>query len=246
MSDIIIIVPTLNEKENIEILFNKLNETNIKFDLLFIDDNSKDGSQEEIKNLLKKNQNINCIFRPKKMGIGSAHKDGLIWSYKKNYKIIITMDADGTHDPKYVRFLIEELKNFDIVVTSRFLKKNLLENWPLSRIFLTRARHVLISLLLSISYDASGAFRCINCEKVTLSDLILAKNNGYAYFWESIFILHKKKYRIAQIPIELPFRKIGSSKMNLKDVFFAIYYLIFPISVPVITISSNYVLLLHS
>ena len=225
MNNIIIIVPVLNEKQNIEILFKKLNTINIGFDLLFIDDNSSDGSREIIKNLVKNNQNINYIFRPKKMGVGSAHKDGFIWAYKKNYKIIITMDADGTHDPKNIKFLIEELENCDIVITSRFLKKNSLENWPLQRIFLTRARHVLISSFLSMSYDASGAFRCIKCQKVTLSDLILAKNNDYAYFWESIFILHRKKYRIGQIPIYLPYRIVGSSKMTMKDIFFSLYYL---------------------
>ena len=159
------------------------------------------------------------------MGVGSAHKDGFILAYKKNYKIIITMDADGTHNPYYIKFLIEELKNCDIVITSRFLKKNSLENWPLQRIFLTRTRHVLISLLLSISYDAPGAFRCINCEKITLSDLILAKNNGYAYFWESIFILHKKKYHITEIPINLSYRIVGSSKMTVKDIFISASYL---------------------
>ena len=225
MNNIIIVIPTLNEKENIKILFNKLTATNIVFDLLFIDDNSSDGSQEIIKELKKKNQNINYIFRPKKMGIGSAHKEALVWCYKKNYKTIITMDADGTHDPKYLKFLIKELKNFNIVVTSRFLGKNLLEGWPLFRVFLTRLRYVTISLLLSIPYDSSGAFRCINCQKVALSDLILAKDDGYAYFWESIFILHKKKYRITQIPVQLPYRTIGYSKMTIKDIFFSIYYL---------------------
>ena len=225
MNNIIIVIPTLNEKENIKILFNKLTAINIVFDLLFIDDNSSDGSQEIIKELKKKNQNINYIFRPKKMGIGSAHKEALVWCYKKNYKTIITMDADGTHDPKYLKFLIKELKNFNIVVTSRFLGKNLLEGWPLFRVFLTRLRYVSISLLLSIPYDSSGAFRCINCQKVALSDLILAKDDGYAYFWESIFILHKKKYRITQIPVQLPYRTIGYSKMTIKDIFFSIYYL---------------------
>ena len=225
MNDIIIIIPTINEKKNIKFLFDKLTTTNIRFDLLFIDDNSSDGSQEEIKDLAKNNQNINYIFRPKKMGIGSAHKDGFIWAYKKNYKIIITMDVDGTHDSKYLKCLIEELKNSDIVVTNRFLEKNLLENWPLFRIFLTRARHLLISLFLSMSYDASGAFRCINCQKVALSDLILAKNNGYAYFWESIFILHKKKYHITEIPINLSYRIVGSSKMTVKDIFISVSYL---------------------
>ena len=225
MNNIIIVIPTLNEKENIKILFNKLTATNLVFDLLFIDDNSSDGSQEIIKELKKKNQNINYIFRPKKMGIGSAHKEALVWCYKKNYKTIITMDADGTHDPKYLKFLIKELKNFNIVITSRFLGKNLLEGWPLFRVFLTRLRYVTISLLLSIPYDSSGAFRCIDCQKVALSDLILAKDDGYAYFWESIFILHKKKYRITQIPVQLPYRTIGYSKMTIKDIFFSIYYL---------------------
>jgi len=226
MNNIIIIAPILNEKENIDILFNKLTATNIVFDLLFIDDNSSDGSQEVIKNLLKKNQNINCIFRPKRMGIGSAHKDGFVWSYKKNYKIIITMDGDRTHDPKYIKYLIEKLKNFDIVITNRFLEKNSLEGWPLFRIFLTKLRHLVISLLLSMPYDSSGAFRCINCQTVILSDLILTKNDGYEYFWESIFILYRKKYRIGQIPIHLPFRIYGSSKMIMKDILFSIYHLI--------------------
>ena len=149
-----------------------------------------------------------------------------MWSFERNYKIIITMDADGTHDPKYISFMIEKLKNFDIVTTSRFIEKNALEGWPIFRIFLTTLRHITISLLLSIPYDSSGAFRCINCKKISLPDLMLAKNNSYSYFWESIFILHKKKYRIGQISVQLPYRKIGSSKMQLKDIFFAIYYLI--------------------
>jgi len=225
MNDIIIIVPILNEKENIKILFNKLSITNLRFDLLFIDDNSSDGSRELIKDLVKKNQNIYYVFRRKKMGIGSAHKEGLIWSYKKNYKIIITMDADGTHDPKYIKFLINKLNNYDIVTTSRFLEKNSLEGWPFFRVFLTTLRHLTISKLLSIPYDSSGAFRCINSQKVALSDLILSKNNSYTYFWETIFLLHKKKYRIGQISIQLPYRTIGSSKMQMKDIFFAIYYL---------------------
>ena len=225
MNNIIIIVPTLNEKNNIENLVSKLNITKISFDLLFVDDNSIDGTQEVIKNMIKKYPNINYIFRPKKKGIGSAHKEGLMWSFKRNYNTIITMDADGTHDPKYISFMIEKLKNFDIVTTSRFLEKNALEGWPIFRVFLTTLRHITISLLLSIPYDSSGAFRCINCKKISLSDLILAKNNSYSYFWESIFILYKKKYRIGQIPIRLSWRMIGSSKMTVKDVFISASYL---------------------
>ena len=227
MRNILVIVPTLNEKNNIIILLKKLKLTKILHDILFIDDNSKDGSQEVIKKIAKKNRNINYIFRPKKLGIGSAHKEGFVWSYKKKYKIIITMDADGTHDPKYMKFMIQKLQrsNYDVVTTSRFLKKNSLKNWPLFRIILTKLRHVAISFLLFMPYDASGAFRCINCRKVKLKDLILAKQDSYSYFWESLFILYKKKYKISQIPIQLPYRKLGSSKMQIKDMIFSLYYL---------------------
>ena len=227
MRNILVIVPTLNEKSNIIILLKKLKLTKILHDILFIDDNSKDGSQEVIKKITKKNRNINYIFRPKKLGIGSAHKEGFVWSYKKKYKIIVTMDADGTHDPKYMKFMIQKLQNsnYDVVITSRFLKKNSLKNWPLFRIILTTLRHIAISFLLFMPYDASGAFRCINCQKVKLKDLILAKQDSYSYFWESLFILYKKKYKISQIPIQLPYRKLGSSKMQIKDIIFSLYYL---------------------
>ena len=227
MRNILVIVPTLNEKNNIIILLKKLKLTKILHDILFIDDNSKDGSQEVIKKIAKKNRNINYIFRPKKLGIGSAHKEGFVWSYKKKYKIIVTMDADGTHDPKYMKFMIQKLQrsNYDVVTTSRFLKKNSLKNWPLFRIILTTLRHIVISFLLFMPYDASGAFRCINCRKVKLKDLILAKNSSYSYFWESLFILYKKKYKISQIPIELPYRNVGFSKMQIKDIIFSLYYL---------------------
>ena len=227
MRNILVIVPTLNEKNNIIILLKKLKLTKILHDILFIDDNSKDGSQEVIKKIAKKNRNINYIFRPKKLGIGSAHKEGFVWSYKKKYKIIVTMDADGTHDPKYMKFMIQKLQrsNYDVVTTSRFLKKNSLKNWPLFRIILTTLRHITISFLLFMPYDASGAFRCINCRKVKLKDLILTKQDSYSYFWESLFILYKKKYKISQIPIQLPYRNVGSSKMQIKDVIFSLYYL---------------------
>ena len=222
----LIIVPTLNEKKNILNLWNKINKTNINFDVLFIDDNSIDGSQEIIKKLAKKSKKVKYIFRPKKMGIGSAHKDAFKWAYKKKYQILISIDADGTHDPRYLKLFINKIKNNDIVISNRFMKSNLLKNWPLFRVWLTFLRHSAICLLLSIPYDSSGAFRCIDCKKVSLSDLILAKDNGYSYFWESIFILHQKKYKIGQVAVSLPFRQVGESKISFKDIFFAIYYLL--------------------
>ncbi len=98
---IYVIIPTLYEVKNIKKIFYKIKKTKIKLDILFVDDNSIDRSQELIKELSKKYQNIKYIFRKNKVGIGSAHKDAIKHVYKKKYDLLITMDGDGTHDPKY-------------------------------------------------------------------------------------------------------------------------------------------------
>ena len=224
---IIIIIPTLNEKKNINPLISKIVKVNNKFDMLFIDDNSNDGTRDEIIKNNKKNKKIKFIFRNKKYGVGSAHKEGLSYAYKKKYKIAITMDSDGTHEPKYLPVLIKSLNNCSLVITNRFRFKNSLKDWPLFRILLTTTRYYLINLMLNISYDTSGAYRCYDLKKIKKKDILLAKDNGYSFFWESTFILHKKKYKIHDIPVNLPSRRLGSSKMKMKDILGALFYLFF-------------------
>ena len=175
--------------------------------------------------LTKKIKKLNFIFRKKKYGVGSAHKEGLTYAYKNKYNIAITMDGDGTHNPKYIPQLIKNLKNYPIIITNRFLSVNSLRDWPLYRKFLTMIRYYLINFMLNISYDTSGAYRCYDLKKVKIKDILLAKDNGYSFFWESTYILHIKNYKINEIPVDLPFRKLGSSKMQFKDIFSALFYL---------------------
>ena len=118
-----IIIPVLNEEKNINKIFFKIKKTKISSDVLFIDDNSTDNTRLNIFELQKSNRNIKYIYRPKKMGIGSAHKHGIRWCYKKKYNLIITMDCDGTHDPRYLLDLIKESNFNDFVITTRFKKK---------------------------------------------------------------------------------------------------------------------------
>ena len=223
---ILVIIPVLNEVKNIKPIVNKLKKID-KFHILFIDDNSKDGTVANIIKEKKKYQNIFLIRRPKKLGIGSAHKDGLKWGYKKKYSIIITMDCDGTHNPIYINAMINLLysQKIDLVSTNRFLQKNSLDDWSLWRKKLTTLRHYVIKLFLDIKFDSSGAYRCYDVNKIKLQDILDAQNNSYSFFWESIFIL-SKKYKIKEIPIKLPGRLSGTSKMRLKDIFSAIIYLL--------------------
>ena len=225
---ILIIIPVYNERNNIKPIVEKiLIKFKRKLSILFIDDNSTDGTRDEIYKLKYKYKNIFLIKRGTKLGIGSAHKCGLKWGYKKRYFIIITMDCDGTHDPSYLNRLIKPMTNSEIVTTNRFMKKNALKGWSVWRILLTKFRHNLIKFLLGIQYDSSGAYRCYDATKVKLKDILKAKDNGYSFFWESIFILHKKKYNISEIPISLPGRLTGNSKMQIKDIFHALVYLLY-------------------
>lgn len=221
----LLIIPTLNERKNITALIEKIRKINQKIDILFVDDNSTDGTREEILYLKKRNKSIYYIFRPKKLGIGSAHKDGLKFAYKKKYKIILTMDADGTHNPKYIKNLIKYSTQYDLISTNRFENKDSLIEWPVHRRFLTKIRFYLINILLNINYDSSGAYRCYNAKNIKLNDVLDAKNDGYSFFWESLYLLNKKKYSIKEIPIYLPYRKVGSSKMKMRDIVGSLFYL---------------------
>jgi dolichol-phosphate mannosyltransferase len=221
-----IIIPTLNEERNIEKIFYKIRKIFPKFDVLFIDDESTDLSQKVILKLKQKYKSIKYIFRKKKGGIGSAHKDGFKYVFKNGYDIVITMDCDGTHDPKYIKKMLIKARYYDYIITSRFKKSGLISDWPLHRKLLTIIRHILIKFFLKMNYDASGAFRCFYLKKVRLKDLLSAKNNEYAYFWEITHHLKKKEYKIYEVPVKLTYRKLGESKMKLSHIMSSLYQLI--------------------
>ena len=220
-------IPTLNEKLNVTKIYSKIRKIYKKSDILFFDDNSKDGTIEEIKKIIKRDKKVYLKIRKKKSGIGSAHKEIIKYSYKNKYILLITMDADGTHDPKYISKMLKKINTSDVVITNRFYYKNSISSWPIIRRIVTYSRHYLINILLSIKFDTSGAFRIYKIKKLNLEDLISARHNGYSFFWESIYILLKKKYKISEIPIRMQKRTYGSSKINFYEIVSAIFYLFY-------------------
>ena len=219
----IIIIPTLNENDNIIYLFNLIIKK-FKIPILFIDDNSKDGTQEKILNLSKKSKLIKYIFRKERYGIGSAHKEGIRWAYKNKFKLCFTMDADRTHNPYEIKKMLKVLKknNADVVITSRFIKKSSLEDWPVLRKIITKIRYYLVKIILDTSLDSSGGYRCYNIGKIKKRDIFLAENNGYFFLVESLFYLEKLNYKIIEIHSNLKYRSSGQSKMRASDIFSAL------------------------
>jgi dolichol-phosphate mannosyltransferase len=222
---ICVAIPTLNEEKNIFNIYSKIKKTKIKLDVLFVDDNSTDRTQKLILKLSKQNKNIKYIFRENKVGIGSAHKDAIKYIYKKKYDLLMTMDADGTHNPKYFKKLITNAKKYDYVITSRFIKPGLIKDWPLFRKFLTCSRHLLMKILLKMDLDATGAYRCFYLKKINLKDILKAKSDDYAFFWEVTFILKKKNYSIKEIPVRLIYRQLGESKMKFSHIVYSLIQL---------------------
>lgn len=225
MNNIILIIPTYNEVDNIKVIYKKIRKYNPNLEVLFIDDNSPDGTLREIKILKKKDSKIFFVSRKKKFGIGSAHKFGIKWAVKNFYKICITMDSDLTHDPRLIPKMISYSNNYHLVQTNRFFSKSSMKTWPLYRKILTAIRYWLIYFLLEIKQDSSGAFRCYNFNIMDYKLLFLAKDNSYSFFWESIYILNKKNCKIKEIPINQKYRERGSSKIQIKDWFNGILYL---------------------
>ena len=220
MSKIILILPTLNEVNNIKKLYSILNKINIKFKYLFVDHGSIDGTRDIINKIKKKNpKNVYIIQKKIREGIGRAHKDGLNWAYRKKFNLAITMDTDFAHHPKYIKKLINKIPSSDLVVGSRYLVKNSVPNWSIFRVFLSRSAHMMTILLFGMNYDTTNSFRCYNLKKIKKNFLNYCKSNDYDFFFTSIAILHLRKFSISEIPMKIKGRVEGNSKMLIRHMF---------------------------
>ena len=216
--NVLLVIPTLNEYGNIQKIYKKIKKNNKKIKLLFIDDNSNDGSQKILIDLKKKDKNVDYFFRPRKMGIGSAHKHGIKKAIKKKFRFVCTMDCDGTHDPRHINKMLKLIERNDLVITNRFLNKNSLKDWDIKRKIVTKLRYYFVWVLLGSKLDGSGGFRLYDLKKIDLKDVFESEDDNYNFFWQSAFLLEKKGYKIAEIPINLPNRVTGSSKMKVTDI----------------------------
>lgn len=217
-SDILIFVPTYNEAENVEEIYRQILAQGIGADLLFIDDNSPDGTGDILDGLAAGNPQVHVVHRAGKEGIGSAHMEGIDWAYKNGYKILITMDCDFSHPPGYIKNLIQDAENHDVVVGSRFLGDGGLEGWNWYRKLMTHVGHSLTRFFLKLPYDATGAFRLYRLDHIPSGVFELVHAKGYSFFFQSLHILYQNRCTIKETPVVLSARTYGESKMRFKDI----------------------------
>ena len=211
----LLFIPTYNERGNVERLYREILGLYPGLDFLFIDDHSPDGTGEVIDRLSKENPRVAVIHRPGKLGVGGAHLDGIAWAYDRGYRRLITMDCDFTHSPEYLKDFIREGAASDVVVGSRHGLPGSLAGWSLYRKALTRAGYLMTRVLLRLPYDATGAYRYYRLDRIPRGLFSLVRSRQYAFFFESLYILHRNGFTIKEIPIVLPSRTLGNSKMTL-------------------------------
>lgn len=226
MKKILIAIPTYNEAENIEAIYFRIKKLKINTDVLFIDDNSPDGTANIIKRISSQDKSVLLISRKKKMGIGSAHLKGIEYAYKNEYKTLITMDCDFTHKPEDILRFLEKKQKADIVVGSRYIGPKSLSEWNLFRKTLTILAHFLTNKLLKMPYDATSAFRLYSLDKIPEDVFSRVESMGYSFFFESMFILLINGFKITEVSIKLPARTYGTSKMTIKDIVKSFLFLI--------------------
>src|SRR6185295_1754484 len=141
-NEILIFIPTYNERENVEKLCHQLLALKLSADILFVDDNSPDGTGDILENLSKQYANVKVLHRSGKLGIGSAHKMGIKLAYERGYEWLVTMDADFSHTPSDILKFLEQRDNYDVVVGSRYMNKGSLQGWNLMRRALTQTGHI--------------------------------------------------------------------------------------------------------
>jgi dolichol-phosphate mannosyltransferase len=214
----LIFIPTYNERENVTPMCTQILALGLDADLVFMDDGSPDGTGKVLDDLAAQHPRVAVIHRTKKSGIGSAHLEGIAYAYDKGYDRLLTMDCDFTHSPSLIPEFLDASKTAPVVVGSRYLGEESLPGWTIVRKILTRAGHLLTESMLGISQDATGAFRVYDLRTIPRALFELVQSRGYAFFFESLLIVNKNHFAIAEIAIKLPARTAGHSKMSFIEV----------------------------
>jgi len=217
MSHILILIPTYNEAGNVLSLVERLLKLNINADILFVDDNSPDGTGKLLDLCAKKHNRITVLHRVYKAGIGTAHQYGIEWAYNHGYTHLVTMDGDFTHNPEDIPKLLEYTGDYDIVMGGRYSGKDSLEGWAQWRKFLSHLGHHFTTRLLNLECDATTGFRAYRIDIIPNTTFTLVKSKGYSFFIESICILHENKFTMHDVGVMFPPRSLGTSKLKFKD-----------------------------
>lgn len=222
MNDNLVIIPTYNEKENIEKIIRYVFNLEKDFDVLIVEDNSPDGTGAIVKKVMKEYPDRLFIMERKgKLGLGTAYIDGFKWALEKGYDYITEMDADFSHNPKDLVKLYDSNANqgSDVAIGSRYIKGVNVVNWPMGRVLMSYFASMYVRIITGLKImDTTAGFVCWSREVLETIDLDKIKFIGYAFQIEMKFTAVKLGYKVVEVPIIFTDRTEGTSKMN-KSIF---------------------------
>ncbi len=216
MAQALIIVPTYNEAENVRGISERLLEALPAADVLFVDDNSPDGTGALIDEMTVGNSRVHVLHRAGKLGLGTAYIEGFAWGLARDYEFIFEMDADGSHDPKYLpQMLALAVDGADVVVGSRNIPGGGTVNWGAGRKLLSKGGSFYARTILGIDVrDVTAGFVCWNRRVLEALDLSRIASNGYSFQIEMKYQALKRGFKIVETPIVFVDRRVGQSKMS--------------------------------
>ena len=217
MSDSIVLIPTYNEKENIEAIIRAVFGLSVPFHILVIDDNSPDGTANIVKTLQQEfPESLHILERPGKQGLGRAYMAGFEWALAHNYDLVYEMDADFSHNPNdLVRLRQACLDGADVAVGSRYVSGVNVVNWPMGRVLMSyfASKYVRFVTGLPVA-DTTAGFKCYKKEVLQTIEMDKIKFVGYAFQIEMKFTAYKCGFKITEVPIIFVNRELGTSKMS--------------------------------
>lgn len=213
----IVIIPTYNERENIENIIRKVFSLEGGYDILIIDDGSPDGTAAIVKRLQQEfPERLHMIERPGKLGLGTAYITGFKWSIDKGYDYTFEMDADFSHNPEDLPRLYQACKDgADLAIGSRYCDEISVINWPIGRIIMSYYASVYVRTILGMKvYDCTAGFKCYSNKVLRTIDLDKVEMKGYGFQIEMKYTTYKLGFKITEVPIIFVNRKAGTSKMS--------------------------------
>ena len=227
MQKILIIIPTYNEIENLPELITRLDKLKRGLHYLVVDDNSTDGTGEWVIQKQKTCSHLHIIKREKKLGLGSAYVRGFKYAIENEYEIVFEMDADFSHNPKYIPDFLENIVENDLVLGSRYINGVNVINWSMSRLLLSYCANIYARFVTGLPVkDSTGGFKCFRIEALKSLNLDKISSDGYSFQIEVTYKLWKKGFKIKEIPIVFVDRVAGESKMSGEIISEALFLLI--------------------
>ena len=221
----LVVIPTYNEIDNIEDFVNQIIKINV--DILIVDDNSPDGTGDLVQKLSENLSQVNLLKRSGKLGLGSAYRDGFKWGLNEGYKYLIEMDADFSHSFSDLNNILQNSKNFDVVIGSRYITGGGSNGWDFKRKLLSSYANKLSKVLLrSKINDMTSGFRSYSSEALNEINFFSTKSDGYSFQIEMTIRSIEKKLSIKEVPIIFTERSLGNSKMSKKIVYEAFLFLL--------------------